>query len=270
MSLYAIGDLQGCLTPLKKLLDKIKFDQTRDELWLTGDLVNRGPNSLETLRFIKSIGTPVRCVLGNHDFHLLRAAAGFDPPPADGTLDPILQSPDCEELINWVRQHPLFIIDHQRCIAMLHAGLIPEWTLDTATTLANEVETHLRADDYHNFLRNIYGDTPNYWNDNLSDDKRARAIVNVMTRLRFCDANGHMALKYKRKPGTQPSGFHPWFELPHRRDPRYTVVFGHWSALGFIHRNNVLGIDTGCVWNGQLTAFRLDPGQEKRFSVECQ
>ncbi len=269
MSLYAIGDLQGCLNPLKELLELIEFDRARDELWLTGDLVSRGPDSLESLRFLKSLGACVRCVLGNHDFHLLRADAGCEPPPADGTLDAILQSLDRGELIEWLRQHPLFIVDHERRLAMVHAGLVPAWGFETAAALANEIETRLRADDYRKFLENIYGNTPERWDENLSGDDRARAIINAMTRLRFCSADGRMTFKYKREPGTQPSGFHPWFETPHRRDPQYTVIFGHWSALGFARRDSVISLDTGCVWGRSLTAFRLDPGREKRFSVRC-
>ncbi len=269
MSLYAIGDLQGCLNPLKQLLDEIEFDPAHDELWLTGDLVSRGSDSLESLRFLKSLGACVRCVLGNHDFHLLRTDAGCEHPPADGTLDAVLQSPDRRELIEWLRRHPLFIVDHERRLAMVHAGLIPGWDINTAQALAGEVETRLRADDYRTFLKNIYGNTPEYWDDNLNGDDRARVIINVMTRLRFCSADGRIDLGHKREPGTQPDGLHPWFEPPHRRDPAYTVIFGHWSALGFIRRDGVLGLDTGCVWGGSLTAFRLDPGQERRFSVRC-
>lgn len=269
MSLYAVGDLQGCLDPLKKLLDEIEFDPRRDELWLTGDLVNRGRDSLESLRFVKALGACVRCVLGNHDFHLLRADAGLEPPPADGTLDAVLQSPDRGELIEWLRAQPLLVVDSARRLAMVHAGLAPAWDFETAAALAGEIETRMRANNYRAFLENIYGDEPARWSDELSGDDRARVIINVMTRMRFCDADGKLALKYKRAPGTQPGGFEPWFEWPHRRDPRYTLVFGHWSALGFTRRDGVLGLDSGCVWGGRLTAFRLDPGDEARFSVEC-
>ena len=269
MALYAIGDLQGCLDSLKELLDKIGFDPTQDELWLTGDLVNRGPDSLGTLRFLRKFGDCVRCVLGNHDFHLLRIDAGFAKAPRDGTLDAILQAPDRAELIDWTRRHPLFVIDHSRKLTMAHAGLLPQWDLDKAATLANEVTVRLRTEDYRNFIRDIFGNNPDRWRDDLETTDRWRAIINVMTRLRFCNAEGRMALEYKREPGTQPGEFSPWFELPHRRDPEYTLIFGHWSALGFIRRNGVICLDTGCVWNQELTAFRLDPGEEKRFSVRC-
>ena len=269
MALYAVGDLQGCLDPLKKLLDQIEFDPSRDELWLTGDLVSRGPDSLDTLRFVKTLGTCARCVLGNHDFHLLMADADCEPPPADGTLDAVLQSPDREELVAWLKQRPLFITDHERRLAMVHAALVPEWDLETAAALAGEIETCLRSDDHAAFLENIYGDTPERWEETLDGYDRARVIINAMTRLRFCASDGSMALEYKRAPGTQPPGFHPWFELPHRRDPRYTLVFGHWSALGFTRRQGVLGLDTGCVWGGCLTAFRLDTERGERFSVAC-
>ncbi len=269
MSLYAVGDLQGCFNPLKKLLDKIEFDPTHDELWLTGDLVSRGPDSLASLRFLKSLGARLRCVLGNHDLHLLRAAAGVKPPPADGTLDAVLASPDREELLEWLRRQPLFITDRERRLAMVHAGLMPAWDIETATALAGEIETRLRADDYREFLKSVHGDAPEHWREDLRGDDRARTIIAVMTHLRFCDTGGRMALEYKHEPGTQPNGFHPWFELPHRRDPQYTLVFGHWAALGFVRRDGVLSLDTGCVWGGSLTAFRLDPGREKRFSVAC-
>lgn len=268
MALYAIGDLQGCLGPAKKLLDKVGFDANRDELWLTGDLVNRGPDSLDGLRFVKKLGA--RCVLGNHDFHLLKIDAGLEPPPQDGSLDAVMQAPDRVELVDWLRCRPLLITDHRRQLVMTHAGLLPEWDLDTAIRLTDEVAAQLRTDDYRDFLRDIYGDTPARWHSDLKGNDRWRTVVNAVTRMRFCSPDGQMALQYKREPGTQPDGFHPWFELPHRRDPGYTVVFGHWSALGFIRRNGVIGLDTGCVWNGELTAFRLDPGKEKKFSVSCR
>ena len=269
MALYVVGDLQGCLDSLKKLLGKIGFDPDRDELWLTGDLVSRGPDSLGTLRFLRKLGKCVRCVLGNHDFHLLSIDAGLGEAPRNGTLDAILQAPDRCELIEWLRRHPLFVIDRSRKLAMAHAGLLPEWDFNKAAVLADEVVTQLRAKNYRDFLRDVFGNTPDRWHDGLKTTDRMRVIVNVMTRIRFCDAEGRLALKYKREPGTQPGEFSPWFEWPHRRDPEYTLVFGHWSALGFIRRDGVICLDTGCVWNRELTAFRLDPGKEKRFSVRC-
>ena len=272
MALYAVGDLQGCLTSLKQLLNTIEFDPTHDELWLTGDLVSRGPESLETLRFVKNLGACARCVLGNHDLHLLRTDAGVKPAPADGTLDDVLTSPDREELITWLRQQPLFITDPRRRLSMVHAGLIPEWTMEAATVLAGEAERQLRGNDWHGFLERIRGALPEQWREDLDVDVRMHATIATMTHLRFCDAAGRMALDYKREPGTQPDGFRPWFELPHRRDPEYTVIFGHWSALGFVRHEGVLGLDTGCVWEGELTAVRLDgegASWGERFSVAC-
>ena len=269
MSLYAIGDLQGCLDPLKRLLDKIGFDPAHDELWFTGDLINRGPDSLNTLRLLRQLGDRARCVLGNHDFHLIRAGLGLEAAPEDGTLDAILQSPERETWIEWLRHQPLLLLDHERRLAMVHAGLLPKWDLATAATLAGEIEMQLRTDNYREFLKHIYGDTPDRWSEQLSGADRYRTIINAMTRMRFCDRHGRMALKYKCGPGAQSQEFHPWFEIPHRRDTQYTVIFGHWSALGFVQRDGVLGLDTGCVWGGNLTAFRLDPERPERISVAC-
>lgn len=269
MALYAVGDLQGCLDSLKELLEKIKFDPVQDELWLTGDLVSRGPDSLGTLRFLQKLGECTRCVLGNHDLHLLRIDVGLEAPPRDGTLDAILQAPDRHELIEWLRHHPLLLIDHSRKLVMAHAGLLPQWDLDKAATLADEVAAQLRAKSYRDFLRDVFGNNPNRWRDDLEAAERWRAIINVLTRMRFCKAEGEIALEYKREPGTQPREFSPWFEWPHRRNPEYTLIFGHWSSLGFVRSNGVICLDTGCVWNQELTALRMDPGKEKRFSVQC-
>lgn len=273
MSLYAVGDVQGCYGDLQRLLDKIRFDPASDELWFAGDLVNRGPQSSQTLRFVKNLGAAARCVLGNHEFHLLRLAAGVAGSDDPG-LRAVLAAPDADELIEWVASRPLLHVDRRRELILVHAGLLPQWDVDTAAALAAEVEAALHGDGddrarrRRQFLATVYGDRPDRWDAALEGADRLRVIVNALTRLRFCGADGRIDLEQTGAPGSQPHGLHPWYELPHRHGD-YTVLFGHWAALGFRRMPGCVALDSGCVWRGRLTAFRLEPGRREAFSVDC-
>ncbi len=259
MATYAIGDVQGCYTALRRLLDKIDFDPARDRLWLVGDLVNRGPNSLEVLRFVKSLGTRAVTVLGNHDLHLLVVAGGHVEPHRGDTLDPILKAPDRDELIDWLRRRKMMHAAGR--YALVHAGLVPQWTTKRALALAREVEAALQRDDYGEFLRNMYGNQPDRWRDDLEGYDRLRVITNVLTRIRLCTADGRMEFKHKKAPVNMPPGFVPWFDAPRRRNRTTKVLFGHWAALGLYTKSNVVCLDTGCVWGRKLTAMRLRDGK---------
>jgi bis(5'-nucleosyl)-tetraphosphatase (symmetrical) len=266
MSTYAIGDIQGCLDPLKKLLNVIQFDPTHDTLWFTGDLVNRGPQSLETLRYIKNLGEKTRIVLGNHDLHLLAVAhqahAGWE----EDTLNAILQSPDRDELISWLIQQPLLHYDDSLQFLMTHAGLAPSWNLQTAQQLAHEVETILRGAEAKNFFHHMYGNEPHHWNSELTGWDRLRCITNYFTRIRFCHPDGSMELKSKGK--MDESNLIPWFKVPQRKNADIKIIFGHWAALGGkTNTPHTYALDTGCIWGFCLTAMRLE--DEKRFSVKC-
>jgi len=268
MTTYAIGDLQGCLDPLLRLLEQIHFDTSADQLWLAGDLVNRGPQSADVLRFVRSLGNQARVVLGNHDLHLLAVANGRRQGRRD-TLDDILKAHDCDELLDWLRQQPLLVEDASRSIAMLHAGLPPQWTMAQARKHAREAEAALRGSDYRELLAQMYGDEPSLWDESLSGFARLRFIINGFTRLRYCDIQGRIAPEPKGRPDSQPAGLLPWFMLPTRRSRDFTIIFGHWSTLGKVAwpEHHVYGIDSGCVWGGRLTAINIDDGQ--LHSVAC-
>jgi bis(5'-nucleosyl)-tetraphosphatase (symmetrical) len=255
---YAIGDIQGCHDELRELLALIGFSRTSDRLWLVGDLVNRGPDSLGVLRTVKALGDSVRVVLGNHDFHLLTIAAGHRRPHRGDTLDALLAAPDRDELVAWLAAQPLVHVEDDRL--MVHAGLLPSWTPATARRLAGEVSAVLRGPGASEFLRDLYGDEPSAWSDTLAGMERLRAIVNVCTRLRFCTADDRMELREKRGPAHAPAGFRAWFDHEARRSAGVRVVCGHWSTLGLMLAPNVLMLDSGCVWGGALTAVRLDDG----------
>jgi bis(5'-nucleosyl)-tetraphosphatase (symmetrical) len=265
MATYAIGDLQGCYEPLQRLLDHIRFDPGRDRLWLVGDIVNRGPDSLATLRYVQSLGESALTLLGNHDLHLLTVAEGFAKLKRDDTLDDILAAPDREALLEWLRQRPL--MHYEAGYAMVHAGLLPSWSVTRALELAAEVEAALRASSYRSFLARMYGNRPDRWDEGLTGHDRLRVIVNAMTRMRVCTADGAMEFVHKGKPGGLPKGYMPWFAVPNRRSLDTPVIFGHWSALGLVLEPNVAGLDTGCLWGRQLTALRLDDRQ--LFQVAC-
>ena len=262
MATYAIGDVQGCNDELQALLSRLKFGRARDRLWFVGDLVNRGPDSLGTLRFARSLGDAAVAVLGNHDLHLLCVAGGHARKRDDDTLDELLAAPDAPELLDWLRTRPLMHVE--RGYAMVHAGLLPQWSIQTAMTLACEVQDALRAPSYGEFLARMYGGTPLAWRDDLLGWDRLRVIVNAMTRLRFCNAAGEMELR--AKGAEAPKGFRPWFELRPADDP--PIVCGHWSALGLKLNEKLAALDSGCVWGGSLTALRLE--DRALFQVPCR
>ncbi len=269
MATYAIGDLQGCHDELQRLLDRLAFDPARDRLWFTGDLVNRGPRSLECLRFVHGLGERAVTVLGNHDLHLLARAVGAagDRGGRD-TLDAVLAAPDRGELLEWLRHRPLLHRDAALGYAMIHAGLPPQWDLETAQARCAEAEEALRGPRFADLMRNLYGDRPERWREDLDGWDRLRFIINCLTRLRYCSDDGRLALSAKGPPGTQPAGYRPWFDVPGRASAGARLVFGHWSTLGDCTRADVFPLDTGCVWGGSLTALRLD-GAPRHFRVPC-
>jgi bis(5'-nucleosyl)-tetraphosphatase (symmetrical) len=266
MATYAIGDIQGCFDSLQRLLENCAFDPARDRLWLVGDLVNRGPKSLETLRFIKSLGSAALTVLGNHDLYLLMVAEGGAKfRGKDDTIQPILDAPDCVKLLDWLRQQPLCHTEGDYCL--VHAGLLPQWTAARARELAREVEAKLQGPDFHDFVMNLWGSEPAGWSDDLTGWPRLRVIVNAMTRMRFCTRFGIMEFKAKGKLSNAPVGHLPWFDLPDRQSAESVLVTGHWSALGLKITPNLLALDSGCLWGGHLTAVRLEDRQV--FQVDC-
>ncbi|RRQ22323.1 symmetrical bis(5'-nucleosyl)-tetraphosphatase [Thiohalobacter thiocyanaticus] len=270
MAVYAIGDVQGCLDELQRLLDRLHFDPAADRLWFAGDLVNRGPQSLETLRFIRALGGRVVSVLGNHDLHLLAISRYADRLKARDTLLPILEAPDRDELLDWLRQRPLFHHDATLGYSLVHAGLPPQWDLDLAQSCSREVEAVLRDDTHcRDFLAHMYGNQPDTWSAQLTGHDRLRFIVNACTRLRYCTPEGMMEFRHSGPPGSQPPGFLPWFEAPGRASRGLNVLFGHWASLGTVTSPGVHPLDTGCVWGHQLTALRLDTDKPERISIDC-
>jgi bis(5'-nucleosyl)-tetraphosphatase (symmetrical) len=255
MSLYAIGDIQGCHTEFCQLLELIAFSPREDRLWLVGDLVNRGPDSLSVLREVKALGDAAVTVLGNHDLHLLTVAAGHARPHRQDTIAPILAAPDRDPLIEWLMSRPLVVIEGEHLL--VHAGLLPQWTPATALMLSREVEAMLASERADAFLAALYGDRPYAWRDDLEDFDRLRVIVNACTRLRFCTADGTMEFSEKRGPHTAPEGFRPWFQHEARASAGKTIVCGHWSTLELKLAPNLLMLDSGCLWGGTLTAIRL-------------
>src|SRR5512133_193543 len=266
MATYAIGDVQGCLGALRQLLDTLGYDSSRDRLWFVGDLVNRGPDSLGTLRLVRSLGEGAVTVLGNHDFHLLAVAAGCAKKHRSDTLDAVLAAPDREELLDWLRRRPLLHVEGNW--AMVHAGLLPQWDLATAQSLAHEVEAALRGADWRDFLATLYGDTPDSWSESLRGADRLRVIVNAMARMRFCTAGGTIELHTKGETAAAPPGYFPWFDAPGRASRDHTLICGHWSTLGLKLRPDLLALDSGCVWGGRLSAVRLE--DRKLFQVPCE
>ena len=234
-------------------------------LWFTGDLVNRGPQSLETLRFVRGLGDRAVTVLGNHDLHLLALSEGYGKARADDTLAPIFDAPDREELLDWLRHRPMLHAEGE--YVLVHAGLLPTWSVTKARELAAEVEAQLRGSAYREFFAQLYGSKPDRWDDGLRGMERWRVIVNAMTRMRFCTAEGVMEFHTKGEAAQAPAGFMPWFDVPQRASRAATVVFGHWSALGLLERPNLLGLDSGCVWGGRLTAVRLE--DRRVFQCAC-
>ena len=265
MSTYAIGDVQGCYDQLMRLLERCDYDERRDRLWFVGDLVNRGPQSLATLRFVKQLGSGAVTVLGNHDLSLLVVAAGAHKGHASDTFGDILAAPDRDELIAWTRAQYLMHADQG--YAMVHAGLLPQWTIDYALRLAREVEAVLRGPGYDDFIRSLYGNRPTRWSDDLEGHDRLRLIVNAMTRMRLVSADGTVEFSHKLGPATAPSGYVPWFDARDRASRDMPVLFGHWAALGLVTRDDVVCLDTGCVWGRRLTALRLE--DRRLFQCDC-
>jgi bis(5'-nucleosyl)-tetraphosphatase (symmetrical) len=259
MGTYAIGDLQGCYDPLRRIFDYIAFDPAVDRAWFVGDLVNRGPASLEVLRFVKSLGPAASVVLGNHDLHLVMQAEGYGKPSREDTLEDILAAPDRNELLAWLRAQPLFHVEGDW--AMVHAGLLPGWTVAQAQALSAEASTALTAAGYRDFLAHMWGSEPAAWSDDLTGWDRLRVVVNAMTRMRYVTATGAMEFRAagaKAPPDKGPADCLPWFEVPHRASADHLIVCGHWSALGYRDEANILALDTGCLWGGCLTAVRLE------------
>lgn len=265
MATYAIGDLQGCFFSFQDLLKKIQFNPAYDRLWFVGDLINRGAGSLDVMRWMLEHQSSVVTVLGNHDLHTLVVAEGFVSAHRSDTIQALLDAPDAPELLGWLRQQPL--VHFERGYLMVHAGLLPDWTVDQAVALGAEVQLALQAPNYREFLQHMYGNDPKRWDDGLTGWDRLRVITNAMTRLRICSADGEMEFKFKGELQNIPDGYQPWFELSHRASVNTPIVFGHWSALGLQHKNNVYSLDTGCLWGGHLSAMRLEDRQI--FQVPC-
>ncbi len=262
MALYLIGDVQGCDGALQRLLEKIAFSPSRDTLFLLGDLVNRGPDSLGVLRRLMTYGASVQCLLGNHDLHLLAVACGARSPGRRDTLTRVLQAPDHAALLDWLRQQRMALLHRflDRDYLMVHAGVLPSWSATKTISLAGEVEAVLRGADLADFLRQMYGNAPNQWDDALTGSDRLRVIVNALTRLRFCTAGGAMEFSVTDGVDAAPKDYLPWFDVPGRQSANITVAFGHWSTLGWLDRNDVLALDSGCVWGGSLSALKLNQG----------
>jgi bis(5'-nucleosyl)-tetraphosphatase (symmetrical) len=265
MATYAVGDIQGCLQPLRELLDLVGFNSQRDRLWFVGDLVNRGPASLETLRFVRDLGDAAITVLGNHDLHLLIVAAGFARLHKSDTLQDILSAPDRDDLLSWLRSRKLFHVAGE--YAMVHAGLLPQWSIERAAQLAAEAEQVLQSPRHLEFARHMYGNSPDHWEDDVNGWDRLRVIVNAMTRLRICTGDGHMEFRHKGDPAKLPSGYMPWFDVPGRESANTAIVCGHWSALGVRISQNLLAIDGGCLWGRKLCAVRLE--DRRVFQINC-
>ncbi|MYM64334.1 symmetrical bis(5'-nucleosyl)-tetraphosphatase [Pseudomaricurvus sp. HS19] len=268
MATYAVGDLQGCLDPLQQLLRQVQFNEDRDQLWLLGDLINRGPQSLETLQYLYPRRDNVVAVLGNHDLHLLACAYGHRLPGKGDTLDAILATSDSQPWYQWLRHCPLVHHDPQLGFAMVHAGIPPGWSLEEALRHSAELESVLQGPKLDSYLGNMYGNQPDLWDESLEGPERWRLITNYFTRMRVCDAEGRLELKYKEGLESLPAGYAPWFRHPHRQTRHDRILFGHWAALqGVSNTPNVYALDSGCVWGGCLTMMRLE--DEARFTCDC-
>ena len=262
MATYAIGDIQGCFDELKDLLREFGFSKRKDRLWFVGDLVNRGPKSLEVLRFVRDLGERAVVVLGNHDLHLVTQFEGFERKRKDDTFDDVLAAKDAREFVDWLRTRPMAHADERH--AMVHAGLLPQWSIEKSLALGNEVERALRAPTYREFLKNMYGSKPEQWSESLGGWDRLRIVVNAMTRMRFCTRDGKM--EFQAKGAKPPPGYLPWYETrPARELP---MVFGHWSQLGLRLDPHVTCLDSGCVWGGSLSALRLE--DRALYQVRCR
>jgi len=272
MASYLIGDVQGCDDALERLLAAIGFSPSRDTLYLLGDLVNRGPDSAAVLRRLARLDASARCLLGNHDMHLLAVAHGIRAPHRRDTLDGVLHAPDRQAMLDWLRRQQLAL---RTAIAgrdwlMVHAGVLPGWTADRTVALAQELEEVLRSPDLVQFLRGMYGNAPDCWDDGLQGLDRLRVIINALTRLRFCTREGRMEFDTKEGAEGAPPGYLPWFDVPGRRAADTAIAFGHWSTLGWVARDNLVCMDTGCVWGGPLSALRITAdGRQELIQVDC-
>ena len=277
MTIYAIGDIQGCYKDLTNLLEKVNFNTLTDKLWFVGDLVNRGPDSLNTLRFIKGLGDSAQVVLGNHDLHLLAIYHGIKK-NKDTSIQEILDASDCDELLNWLRTQSLLFHDTQTNFVMVHAGVYPHWTLEQAKLYANELESVLSSDNYLDFLNHMYGNKPDVWSEELSDWDRLRFICNSFTRMRYCHTNGQLDFDSNDAPdagGFKNNDLIPWFDIPNRVCKNEKIIFGHWSTLGYFQKqnnllipDNVFATDTGCVWGGTLSALKIEVENNSKITTE--
>ncbi|MEG3592109.1 MAG: symmetrical bis(5'-nucleosyl)-tetraphosphatase [Pseudomonadota bacterium] len=269
MSLYAIGDIQGCLKEFKALLRKINFDQKKDHLWLVGDMATRGPHSLETLRYIIGLQSSVTAVLGNHDISLLAAYHEVKEP--DASLKKLLKAQDCPEIIKWLTKQKILVYNKKINSLLVHAGLLPQWDLELSESLAKKIEGHLRGKNISAFLDLIFNKNTKAtkWSKNMPEDEQLRVAMNAFTRIRYCDKDGIMDLSEKRSPGTQNSNLYPWFDIPNRKTKKIRIVCGHWASLGYQNKNNVCSIDTGCIWGEKLTAVKLGSIKIQPISVKC-
>lgn len=265
MSIYAIGDLQGCVQQTLALTNRIRLDSKNPRFYFVGDLVNRGPDSLRTLRFVRSLKSGAAVVLGNHDLHLLALAGNVRQVGSHDTLHAILKAPDADDMISWLRHQPLAIFEDNHLF--VHAGVLPQWNVEQTIALAHEVEHVLRGPYWIDFLREMYGNTPARWHEDLHGIERLRCIVNALTRVRYCEPDGTMVLNTPENGSEPVSGIMPWFDLPDRKTRNVTVVFGHWSQRGLVLQPDLIGLDTGCVWGGKLTAVRLN--DRTLYQVDC-
>jgi bis(5'-nucleosyl)-tetraphosphatase (symmetrical) len=265
---YLMGDVQGCCDALERMLGEIDFSASRDRLFVLGDLVNRGPQSLATLRRLRGLGNAATCLLGNHDLHLLAVAHGVRPQHKSDTLTDILQAPDRDAWLDWLRQRRMAVFEHGWL--MVHAGVVPQWDRATTLQLAGELEQQLRGPDLGAFLHVMYGNEPARWDTSLTGHARLRFAVNVLTRIRFVQADGSLDLKSKEGADGAPPGCVAWFDAPGRQTAATPIAFGHWSTLGLVNRPDLLALDTGCVWGGQLTAVRIDGSRREVIQVDCE
>ena len=272
--IYVVGDVQGCLRPLHRLIEKSPIDLDIDHLWFAGDLINRGPHSLETLRYIKGLsaqmGERLRVVLGNHDLHLLALAYGIDERFMTPGIEQILQADDHVELLEWLRFQPLLVSDKASRSVLTHAGIYPDWSIEQATDYAGEIEALLRGDDPGSLLNNMYGNEPACWRDDLEGWSRYRFIINAMTRMRFCMPDGGLDFDYDCTPGKQPAGLSPWFQVPRISGDRWRIVFGHWSYAGAWQKGAHVALDSGCVYGEKMTMARIDLAQAVLYQTACQ
>lgn len=265
---FALGDLQGCHAPFKRLFEQLP-SSVDTPIWFAGDLINRGPDSLATLRDVVALGERATCVLGNHDLHLLAVAAGIRKQKKGDTLADIIGAPDAPELLHWLRHRPF--AHFEDAMLMVHAGVLPQWDVPLALELAEELERALRAPDWKETLAQLYGNEPRVWSPDLKRIDRMRVAFNAFTRIRFCTPEGTMEFASNGGPSQSPPGHLPWFDAPERRTANVTVVFGHWAALGLMLRDNLVALDSGCVWGNRLSAVRLtpDPGKRTLVQVDC-